>query len=37
MLVEIRPARNTVTFIETMYGLVSDGKADENGVPHRYR
>jgi quercetin dioxygenase-like cupin family protein len=33
VLVELRPARNTETFLETMYGLVSDGKADENGVP----
>jgi quercetin dioxygenase-like cupin family protein len=34
VLVELRPARNTETFLETMYGLVSDGKADENGVLH---
>jgi hypothetical protein len=33
VLVELRPALNTETFLETMYGLVSDGKADENGVP----
>jgi quercetin dioxygenase-like cupin family protein len=33
VLVEFRPALNTETFLETMYGLVRDGKADENGVP----
>lgn len=33
ILIEIRPARNAETFFETMYGLVKDGKTDENGVP----
>jgi quercetin dioxygenase-like cupin family protein len=32
-LVEFRPALNTETFFETMYGLARDGKVDENGVP----
>ena len=33
VLVEFRPALNTETFFETMYGLARDGKVDENGVP----
>jgi quercetin dioxygenase-like cupin family protein len=33
VLVEFRPALNTETFFETMYGLTRDGKVDENGVP----
>lgn len=33
VLVEFRPALNTETFFETMYGLARDGKLDENGVP----
>lgn len=37
VLVEFRPALNTETFFETMYGLARDGKVDENGVPPCYR
>ena len=33
VLVEFRPALNTETFFETMYGLARDGKVGENGVP----
>jgi len=33
VLVEFRPALNTETFFETMYGLARDGKLDENGAP----
>jgi quercetin dioxygenase-like cupin family protein len=33
MQVEFRPALNTETFFETMYGLARDGKVDDNGVP----
>jgi quercetin dioxygenase-like cupin family protein len=33
VLVEFRPALNTETFFETMYGLARDGNVDENGVP----
>ncbi len=33
VLVEFRPALNTETFFETMYGLARDGKLDEDGVP----
>jgi quercetin dioxygenase-like cupin family protein len=33
VLVEFRPALNTETFFETMYGLARDGKVDENGIP----
>jgi hypothetical protein len=33
VLVEFRPALNTETFFETMYGLVRDGKTDDDGVP----
>jgi quercetin dioxygenase-like cupin family protein len=32
VLVELRPALNTETFFETVYGLARDGKTDENGV-----
>ncbi len=32
--VELRPALNTETFFETLYGLARDGKTDENGVPN---
>lgn len=31
--VEFRPALNTETFLETMYGLSRDGKVDDDGVP----
>ena len=34
VLVELRPALNTETFFETIYGLARDGKTDENGVPN---
>src|ERR671916_3388662 len=34
VLVELRPALNTETFFETVYGLARDGKTDENGVPN---
>jgi hypothetical protein len=37
VLVEFRPALNTETFFETMYGLARDGEVDENGVPPCYR
>lgn len=30
---ELRPALDAETFFETVYGLVKDGKTDENGVP----
>lgn len=33
VVVEFRPALNTETFFETMYGLARDGKVDENGIP----
>ena len=33
VLVEFRPALNTETFFETMYGLVRDGKTGDDGVP----
>lgn len=33
VLVEFRPALNTETFFETMYGLARDGRLDEDGVP----
>jgi quercetin dioxygenase-like cupin family protein len=33
VLIELRPALNTETFFETLYGLARDGKTDENGVP----
>jgi quercetin dioxygenase-like cupin family protein len=33
VVVEFRPALNTETFFETMYGLARDGKLDENGTP----
>ena len=33
VLLEFRPALNTETFFETMYGLVRDGKVGEDGVP----
>jgi len=33
VLVELRPALNTETFFETVYGLARDGKTDEDGVP----
>ncbi len=32
--VELRPALNSETFFETLYGLARDGKTDENGVPN---
>lgn len=32
--VELRPALNSETFFETLYGLAGDGKTDENGVPN---
>ena len=31
---ELRPALNSETFFETLYGLARDGKTDENGVPN---
>jgi hypothetical protein len=34
VLGEVRPALNTETFLETMYGLARDGETDENGVPN---
>jgi quercetin dioxygenase-like cupin family protein len=33
VLVELRPALNTETFFETLYGLARDGRTDENGAP----
>jgi hypothetical protein len=33
VVVEFRPALNTETFFETMYGLARDGKLGENGAP----
>jgi len=33
VVVGFRPALNTETFFETMYGLARDGKLDEDGVP----
>src|SRR5215203_4925297 len=32
--VELRPALNSETFFETLYGLARDGRTDENGVPN---
>jgi len=32
--VELRPALNTETFFETLYGLARDGRTDESGVPN---
>ena len=34
VLVELRPALNTETFFETIYGLARDGKTNENGAPN---
>ena len=34
VLVELRPALNTETFFETLYGLARDGRTDENGAPN---
>ena len=34
VLLELRPALNTEIFFETLYGLATDGKTDENGVPN---
>ena len=34
VLVKLRPALNTETFFETLYGLARDGKTDSNGVPN---
>ncbi len=35
VLVEFRPALNTETFFETMYGLTRDGRVGEDGVACR--
>jgi len=32
--VELRPALNTETFFETLYGLARDSRTDESGVPN---
>jgi quercetin dioxygenase-like cupin family protein len=32
--VALRPALNTETFFETLYGLARDGRTDESGVPN---
>jgi quercetin dioxygenase-like cupin family protein len=32
VLLELRPALNTETFFENLYGLATDGKTDENGT-----
>src|SRR5918997_1509274 len=32
--VELRPALNSETFFETLYGLARDGKTNKNGVPN---
>ena len=34
VLVRLRPALNTETFFETLYGLAKDGKTNENGAPN---
>ena len=34
VLVGLRPALNTETFFETLYGLAKDGKSNENGAPN---
>ena len=34
ILLELRPALNTETFFETLYGLARDGKTDKNGIPN---
>src|SRR5215208_2101448 len=34
VLGEVRPALNTETFFETLYGLARDGRTDESGVPN---
>src|SRR5215207_2487470 len=34
VLVELRPALNTETFFETLYGLARDGRTDANGAPN---
>jgi quercetin dioxygenase-like cupin family protein len=34
ILLELRPALNTETFFETLYGLARDGETDENGIPN---
>ena len=34
ILLELRPALNTETFFETLYGLTRDGRTDENGIPN---
>ena len=33
-MLELRPALNTEIFFETLYGLATDGKTDEDGVPN---
>jgi quercetin dioxygenase-like cupin family protein len=33
-LVQFRPALNTETFFETLFGLASDGKVGRNGLPN---
>ena len=34
ILLELRPALNTETFFETLYGLARDGETDEHGIPN---
>jgi len=34
ILGEVRPALNTETFLETLYGLARDGRTDKSGVPN---
>jgi quercetin dioxygenase-like cupin family protein len=34
VLLELRPALNTEILFENLYGLATDGKTDENGVPN---
>lgn len=34
VILELRPALNSETFFETLYGLARDGKTDKNGAPN---
>jgi quercetin dioxygenase-like cupin family protein len=34
---EVRPALSFETFLQTMYGLASDGKTNEKGLPNPFR